>query len=86
MLAIRLTRKAEPFVATIMLASPFLMGCAVPDRRMSEDEQSCRSMGHSPGTTIFSQCLADLNDRRCAVARLKGGERHVASEECTRRN
>ena len=75
-------------MGTLLVASSVLMGCAVlPDRRLTSDEQSCRSMGHSPDTTAFKQCMADLDNRRCAVAHAKGGaERHLPSESCTRLN
>ena len=72
------------FAATLLLGL-LLSGCAQEDRRLAEDQQSCLQMGHSPGTPQFSQCMEDLNQRRCATATAKGiAGRHVATEECTR--
>lgn len=73
-------------MACLYLVS-FLVGCASPDRRLVEDEASCRMMGHAPSTPLFSECLKDLNDRRCTVAARRGRTpQHVASADCTRIN
>jgi len=50
----------------------FVVGCAAPDHRATDDQQSCRSMGHVAGTAGFQACMADLNNRRCAVRRSRG--------------
>lgn len=64
-----------------------LVGCASSDRRLTEDEASCRSMGHTLDTPPFRTCLIDLNDRRCAVVTRKTGTpQHVTSADCTRIN
>lgn len=64
-----------------------LMGCAVKDQRRTDDEQSCRSMGHLPGTPVFTGCMADLNQRRCVEGHMKNGQtRHVAATACTKLN
>lgn len=76
--------KAFP-AATGLLVISMVGGCAVTDRRLADDQASCRAMGHVPGTANFGHCLVDLNDRRCAVAHPRGGQpEHVASEDCTR--
>lgn len=62
-----------------------LIACAPrPDTRLADDQQSCTAMGHASGTPIFRQCLAELNERRCALERNRYGTRHVDSRECTR--
>jgi len=64
-----------------------LTGCAAStDRRLTEDQQSCQAMGHTTGTANFRQCLADLDERRCAMsANMKNGAlHHVASADCSR--
>jgi hypothetical protein len=72
-----------PLGATLLLGVFLLSGCAAhEDRRLAEDQQSCLQMGHPPGTPQFSQCLEDLNQRRCDTKVL--GERHLATEERTR--
>ena len=63
-----------------------LVGCAVPDRRLAEDQRSCEGMGHAAGTTAFRQCMADLDDRRCTGGGRRNGSTHVATAECTRLN
>ena len=70
----------------LLLAIAFaLAGCgAMPDRRLSEDEQSCSTMGHIPGSALFKQCMADLNQRRCAEVARKGGTSHVSTLDCSR--
>jgi hypothetical protein len=69
--------------AALLLGILPLWGCAThEDRRLAEDQQSCLQMGHSAGTPQFSQCLEDLNQRRCDTKIL--GERHLVNEECTR--
>ena len=73
-------------LACLCLVS-FVLGCANPDRRLTADEASCRSMGHLAGTPPFRECLKDLDDRRCTVATRKGWTpQHVASADCTRIN
>ena len=74
------------FVASaLMLAVASFTGCAGEDRRLVADQESCRNMGHEPGTPEFKQCMTDLNDRRCAVQKAKGGAgSHIATAECTR--
>ena len=74
---------SHPAAACVVLTS-LLIGCTVQDRRLTEDEQSCRSMGHSPDTTSFKQCLADLDQRRCAVGGPKSGRAHLATMDCTK--
>ncbi len=79
----------------IALLTSFLVGAGIlaactphVDTRLAEDQQTCQQMGHPAGTAAFSQCLAELNDRRCAMSkpgsRSDEGARHLASEECTR--
>lgn len=60
-----------------------LAGCGAPDRRLVDDQQSCRTMGHLQGSPTFQGCMAELNQRRCAVIAQKAGTRHVASKDCT---
>jgi len=80
------SRTLSPAMAGLFLVCA-LAGCAMPDRRLTEDETSCRGMGHTPDTPPFRECLRDLNDRRCAVAPRKiGTPQHMASNECTRIN
>jgi len=63
-----------------------ISACSTPDQRLTEDEQSCQSMGHKIGTPNFKSCLEDLNVRRCPTIREKNGElHHVPTVECTRR-
>jgi len=82
-----LNRQTASNAALYVFVVSVLMGCAVQDRRMTADEISCRSMGHSPGTEPFKECLKDLDDRRCVVARQKGTQsHHVASIDCIRLN
>lgn len=73
-------------ITTILLfgASFALAGCAHEDKRLTSDEQSCRSMGHSPGSAAFDQCMKDLNQRRCGTINYKGASRHATSLDCTR--
>ncbi len=73
-------------VAAAAVLGFILVGCAVPDRRMAEDQRSCEGMGHAVGTTGFRQCMADLNDRRCIRGGPRNGSTHVATTECTRLN
>lgn len=77
------TRGRFKLVALMILV---LTGCSSSeDRRLASDEQSCRSMGHTPGTAIFQQCMNDLNQRRCGVIQSrKGGAQHAPTRECTR--
>jgi hypothetical protein len=77
--------KKRALAAMLFVSAFVISGCAHEDRRLAEDQQSCIQMGHSPGTPQFNQCMEDLNQRRCATVAAKGaGERHVATEECTR--
>jgi hypothetical protein len=79
--------KHRPALAAsaLILAVASFTGCAGEDRRLVADQESCRNMGHVPGTPEFKQCMTDLNDRRCAVQKTKGGAgSHVATAECTR--
>jgi hypothetical protein len=78
-----LKRKASSAVTLAILAA-LVAGCASPDHRLIEDQQSCTGMGHAAGTPTFQKCMADLNDRRCASRSVKSGTMHVASTECTR--
>ena len=71
-------------VSTLLLTSASLVGCAGEDRRLVSDQQSCQSMGHTPNTPAYQQCMRDLNERRCAVQRGKAGAgTHVATSDCT---
>jgi hypothetical protein len=72
--------------SALALAVASFTGCASEDRRLVADEQSCRDMGHIPGSSEFGRCMNDLNERRCAVQRAKRGGTglHIATEECTR--
>jgi hypothetical protein len=73
------------FAATLFVSAFVIWGCAHEERRLAEDQQSCLQIGHSPGTTQFNQCMEDLNQRRCATVTPRAvGERHVATEQCTR--
>lgn len=78
--------RATVGASTLLIAIASLTGCASEDRRLVEDEQSCRGMGHAEGTPEFKQCMTDLNLRRCATRQAtKGGESvHEATTECTR--
>jgi hypothetical protein len=77
------TERNYTFATALLLVAFLFSACAHEDRRLAEDQQSCTQMGHSPGTPQFDQCMQELNQRRCAT--VKGfGERHVATEECTR--
>jgi hypothetical protein len=80
------TKHGPPLVASVLiLAVVLLTGCAGEDRRLVADQESCRNMGHAPGTPEFKQCMTDLNDRRCAVQKAKGGAgSHIATAECTK--
>jgi hypothetical protein len=61
-----------------------LAGCVTDDRRLTDDELSCQSLGHSPNSPDFNLCMKDLNDRRCATINNKAGSRHSATLDCTR--
>lgn len=68
---------------------PFVMmfamtGRASEDRRLTDDKQSCRSMGHLSGSTAFNLCMKELNERRCDTIHQKRGDRHMATTGCTR--
>ena len=70
-----------------LLVAGFLLGCAArPDTRLVSDEKTCADMGHPPGTEVFKQCLAELNERRCRVEKRSRYEtaHHVDSRDCTR--
>ena len=71
---------------TCFVLLSLLVGCAAPvDRRVAEDDQTCRSMGHILGTPAYSACRGDLNERRCAVIKTKGAlEHHDATMDCTK--
>ena len=70
---------------TPVLLAGVLFGCTPHvDTRLADDQQTCVQMGHAAGSPIFQQCLAELNERRCALAASKTGPHHVASEDCTR--
>jgi hypothetical protein len=73
-------------LTSVLVGGGILNACVPPhvDTRLAEDQQTCQQMGHPAWTAAFSQCLAELNERRCAMAASKAGTRHVASEECTR--
>ena len=63
----------------------FLGACSsLQDTRLADDQHTCQQMGHLPDSPAFKQCLAELNERRCAVVSSKSGTRHQATEECTR--
>lgn len=72
--------------ATILLfATVFaLAGCAGKDTRLTDDQQSCRSMGHQVGSTAFDLCMKDLNERRCADVSRKGSTNRQVTLGCTR--
>lgn len=87
----------QPFLKASLIAPLFLgglAGCVPPhvDNRLAEDQQTCQQMGHPAGSAVFRQCLAELNERRCALAASRPasrsyageGSRHLASEDCTR--
>jgi hypothetical protein len=76
--------RKNAFATALLLVTFLFSACAQEDRRLAEDQQSCTQMGHSPGTPQFDQCMQDLNQRRCATVTKAFGERHVATEECTR--
>ncbi len=70
-----------------LLLGPVLAGCAEhKDRRLADDQQTCQAMGHPTGSDAFKQCLAELNQRRCAMVRQgrTGGVRHQETEYCSR--
>ena len=55
------------------------------DTRLTDDEKTCASMGHTPGSDMFKQCLVELNERRCGVVK-KGRfspNEHHPTEACT---
>jgi hypothetical protein len=82
--------KSKSLLVIGTLAIVLLAGCSPlsPDRRLTEDEQSCQAMGHTPETANFKQCMADLNERRCAMSAGHKGNpsHHVVSTDCTRLN
>ena len=71
-------------IASVLLFAIALAGCASEDRRLTDDEESCRGMGHLPGSVDFKPCMEDLNARRCATMNFKGGSKHSATVDCTR--
>jgi hypothetical protein len=66
------------------LLGGFLVACQGQDTRLADDQQTCQRMGHLPDNPAFKQCLAELNERRCAVVSTKSGTRHQGTEQCTR--
>ncbi len=78
--------KTAPLFAFVLAAAAFgIAGCANEDHRLAEDQQSCVAMGHVEGTPEFKQCMADLNQRRCAEAKSKTeGTQHEATVDCTK--
>ena len=67
------------------LLGGFLVACSsLQDTRLADDQQTCQQMGHLPDSPAFKQCLAELNERRCAVVSTKSGTRHQGTEQCTR--
>jgi hypothetical protein len=42
-----------------------LAGCAQHEQHLEQDAVTCRSMGHVPETPEFSNCMKELNKRRC---------------------
>ena len=84
MLAIKLNAKSAVGAVAYLALFSVLTGCGAPDRRLVDDQQSCRTMGHLQGTAEFQGCMAELNQRRCSVIPQKAGTmRHVPSKECT---
>ena len=70
-----------------VLFGGFLAGCAEhQDRRLANDEQTCRTMGHPTGSDAFKQCLAELNNRRCRMVRegKSGPLEHKETQDCSR--
>ena len=76
--------RSTQVASMLLIATALLTGCATEDRRLVADEQSCRSMGHSDGTSAFKQCMDNLNQRRCATSSTKVGTLHEATKDCTR--
>lgn len=78
--------RATVGASTLLIAIASLTGCASEDRRLVEDEQSCRDMGHAEGTPEFKQCMTDLNQRRCATRQATKGRVGglEATTDCTR--
>ncbi|GEM_PF-4181285 len=78
--------------AILLFAVTFAVaGCVSKvDTRLTDDQQSCRDMGHSPGSAEFNQCMSELNERRCATVKapttFKGQltTRHSSTIDCTR--
>jgi hypothetical protein len=74
----------------VLLLGSVLSACTPhQDTRLTGDQQTCATMGHAAGSSMFEQCLADLNARRCGVKNNSQGNRqgtwrHVATEACTR--
>jgi hypothetical protein len=72
--------------SSLFVAMASLTGCASEDRRLVADRQTCQSMGHVEGTPEFTQCMRDLNERRCPTRKATkyGGIVHEATTDCTR--
>ena len=73
----------RPWLLPFLLGG-FLVACQGQDTRLADDEQTCQRMGHLSDSPAFKQCLAELNERRCAVVSTKSGTRHQGTEQCTR--
>lgn len=67
----------------VVMAST-LVACEREDRRLTEDRQTCSSMGHPSGSAESSECMKDLNDRRCAALNRKVVSGHAITLDCTR--
>ena len=76
-------RWSQPAVLAVFLAT-LLMGCATQDRRLTEDERSCRGLGHSVGAPDFQHCMEELNQRRCGRGSPKSGQAHVITTDCSK--
>jgi hypothetical protein len=78
--------RASLVLLSVLLATGILSGCtARPDTRLVSDEKTCADMGHAPGSEVFKQCLAELNERRCRIEKNRyGSAHHVDSRDCTR--
>ena len=87
---VRFVKRNKVLVVLGTLALALFSGCSElpPDRRLTEDQQSCQAMGHAPETAIFKECMVDLNKRRCAMFVSQKGNQshHVPSTDCTRLN
>lgn len=68
-----------PFAMALALA-----GCGKEDKRLTDDKQSCHSMGHLAGSAGFNKCMEDLNERRCATVNRNEGGGHFTTLACTK--